>query len=199
LSFKTKRDEAFELSARLDITKQTFKTFLTIFLLIPTLIMSVNLYRNESNMIKVRSLFKPGSNLTNSPDFKNYGDKIFEAKLIEPSYLVNTAGYYAVMGDQTKAFEILNEVVMKNPRNQDALFILADFKRQIKDFSDAADYFEEIAKIDPWNVTNFFSLAEAYVELGDNGKAQESLFKILDITNNYDQRKRASDLLAKLN
>jgi O-antigen ligase len=181
-----------------NFTKETLKSFVTVLLLIPIVFVSVTLYRNESNMIKVRSLYGQINTGAGLVDFKHYGDKILKSRLIEPSYLVNTASYYAVAGERNKAFDVLESVVAKNPRNQDALFILADFNRQMMNSKEAVFYYERIAKIDPWNVTNYFSLAESQVAYGNIDGAKESIKIILSFTNKDFDKKRAAEFLSTL-
>ena len=51
---------------------------------------------------------------------------------------------------------------------------------------------------DPWNVTNYFSLAESQVAFGNIDGAKESIKMILSFTNKDVDKKRAAEFLSSL-
>jgi len=90
----------------------------------------------------------------------------------------------------------VKKVLDKNPRNLDALHILARTYEQINKIPEAIIYREKISQIDPWNATNYLSLGKAYRAQGDLIKTKQMLDKIVSFASGNEVAERAKIDLA---
>ena len=143
-----------------------------------SILLIVPLYRSESNMYQERMRFDP-SNSANTGPLLEYANKIFDGKLVDPSYKITSVTFLFSVGANNKAIAELEKMVISDPRNQDALVLLARYYEATLDYKKANEYRKIVSKLDPWNSDNFLKMGRNYKLLGDTSGVEDSLRKIL--------------------
>ncbi len=72
----------------------------------------------------------------------------------------------------------LEGLVKSNPRNIDALNVLAEFSVQLGKIDDAINYRIRISELDPWNAKNYLALGGLYKQKNDIQNMNAMLDKI---------------------
>ena len=142
------------------------------------LILVVLLYRGESNSYK-------GSESLNLQDpasrtyFLELQLKVINTPLIDPTYKLSAALRLIQSGFVNEGLAEAKKISLGDPRNLDALLMLALTYEQINDLPNAIAYRENLANLDPWNASNYLELGRNY-KFNDNlVKSQEMLRKIV--------------------
>jgi tetratricopeptide (TPR) repeat protein len=148
-------------------------TFLTI-----ALFFSLILFRGETNMFHTRAFYNP-QNEANSLYLKESALKTINLPLINPIYKITSASYLANSGFPKEGIEVLEEIVDKDKRSDDALALLATYYAQLSRFDQAIEKRVALANLDPWNAANYLELGRLYKATGDFEKMTEVKVKIL--------------------
>jgi tetratricopeptide (TPR) repeat protein len=159
-------------------------------LLIFVLVLSVALYKVESNMFQQRARFNPQIAENRQP-FYEYAIKTLETPLLEPYYKMTTGAYLVSNMYVDEGMKTLLEVYKADPRNLDNLGILSDFSVQMSKVNDAIKYREEIRILDPWDAKNLLKLGQLYKGAGNIQKMDEILQAILSFAANTPEGKTA--------
>jgi hypothetical protein len=136
------------------------------------------LYRGESNSYK-------GGEIVNLQDpisrsyFRELQLKTINTPLNDPTYSLFAASRLIQGGYVDDGLLEAKKIYLQNPRNLDALLLLALTSEQLNDFPEAISYREKIAQLDPWNAKNYLALGKYYKQQGDLDKSKEMLEKIL--------------------
>jgi O-antigen ligase len=148
-------------------------TFLTV-----ALFFSLILFRGETNMFHTRAFYNP-QNEANSLYLKESALKTINLPLVNPIYKITSASYLANSGFPKEGIEVLEEIVDKDKRNEDALALLATYYAQLSRLDLAIEKRVALAKLDPWNAANYLELGRLYKATGDFVKMTEVKIKIL--------------------
>ena len=148
-------------------------TFLTV-----ALFFSLILFRGETNMFHTRAFYNP-QNEANSLYLKEIALKTINLPLINPIYKITSASYLANSGFPKEGIEVLEEIVDKDKRSDDALGLLATYYAQLSRLDLAIEKRVALSKLDPWNAANYLELGRLYKATGDFGKMTEIKIKIL--------------------
>lgn len=148
-------------------------TFLTI-----ALFFSLILFRGETNMFHTRAFYNP-QNEANSLYLKESALKTINLPLINPIYKITSASYLANSGFPKEGIEVLEEIVDKDKRSDDALALLATYYAQLSRLDLAIEKRVALANLDPWNAANYLELGRLYKATGDFEKMTEVKVKIL--------------------
>ena len=141
------------------------------------------LYRGEINAYNARATF-------NSQDqaillkFKELQIKAINTKLIDPSYQVFAASRLIQTGYIDDALSSLKMIYENDPRNIDAIRLLALTYEQLTKIPEAITFRIKLAKLDPWNADNYLELGKDYKFQGDLGNSKVMLNKILSFASN---------------
>lgn len=108
--------------------------------------------------------------------------KALDSRLMDPNYSVRLAQNLIQAGYVDDGIKALKDVLDKDPRNIDALTVLAITYEYDNKFSAAIYYREIIAKINPWNAVNYLNLGLNYKKIGEVEKSREMLDKILSFS-----------------
>jgi O-antigen ligase len=147
-------------------------------LTVPMLILIVLLYRGESNSYK-------GSDSVIFQDqasrnyFMELQLKVINTPLNDPTYKLYAASRLIQSGFVKEGLVEVKKISVNDPRNLDALLMLALTYEQLNDLPNAIIYRENLAKLDPWNASNYLELGRDYKFKGDLVKSQKILDKIL--------------------
>ena len=139
------------------------------------------LYRGENNIYRTNPVFYAQTQVQPNT-FKELNLKAINTFLIDPAYTLIAATNLIQGGFIDEGLLVVKNVHDNNPRDLDALHILAKTYEQTNRISEAIIYREKISKIDPWNANNYLTLGQDYKAQGELLKAKEVLDKILSFT-----------------
>jgi tetratricopeptide (TPR) repeat protein len=136
------------------------------------------LYRGENNAYKIMSPFDLQTQAGRDV-YRELNLRTINTYLNDPTYKLFASTNLAQSGFVEEGLAAVEKIHTENPRNLDALNILATAYEQTNRIPKVIIYREKISKIDPWNADNYLSLGKAYKEQGDLIKTKEMLDKIL--------------------
>lgn len=139
---------------------------LSTILLIPVLYLSINVFKIENTIQSVRLAYNPKIE-ENGKFIRSQVFEIYQNPFINGTQLVELASFVATSGYSDDGLRILNMVIAKEPRNQDALDLLASYYHELKKPSDAVNLRLKIVKLDPYNAKNYYKLGILYKSVGD--------------------------------
>jgi tetratricopeptide (TPR) repeat protein len=163
---------------------------LSILFLIPVIILVSLLHRGEHDMYKLRGSLNPAPGANNKV-FKDYAYETLKNPFLSEFSKLDAAISLGKAGYPKEAVEIIENVYSADPRNLDALRLLASTSEQVKEVTKAIEYRNNIARLDPWNAENYLQLGRLYKSIGDTGGMELILSKILSFAPNSDQGKLA--------
>lgn len=161
------------------------------FVTLLALILVVTLYRGESNSYK-------GSESVNLQDpasrsyYKELQLKVINTPLNDPTYKLIAASRLIQGGFMDEGLAEVKKIYLKDPRSSDSLILFALTYKQLNNLPMAITYREKLAKLDPWNATNYLELGRDYKAVGNLVKSQEMLDKILSFAPNGPIAEQAS-------
>lgn len=160
-----------------------FHTLISSILAMSVGIFCLFLYKGESNMYSARLWFNPNAP-ANNEQLEKYGNATVESLFIQPAYKITVASYYLNVGKNQDGEKILLDVIEDDPRNLDALTILAEYNKGLGQMNKAISYRLEIAKFDPWNAKNYYQLGLLYKSVGDLSSMENMKIKINSFASN---------------
>ena len=163
----------------IDATSFLFSAFTSLV----ALVLITLLYRGESNAFKVISVFSQNDQESNNL-YRDLNVKAINTFLIDPSYSIIASQNLIKSGFLEEGLNSLKQVLANNPRNLDALNLLASAYEQLGNISEANRYRREISYLDPWNALNYLQLGKNYKEQENFVGAREMLDKILSFATN---------------
>ena len=92
--------------------------------------------------------------------------------------MTELASYLGRSGYGKDAIELLNSSISKDPRNYDAINLLANYYSELKNPEMAIKLRLQITELDPYNSKNYYQLGIIYKERGDY-KNMEKMKKII--------------------
>jgi O-antigen ligase len=140
-------------------------------------------YRSETSILQQRSVYNPSSE-NNRITTEQLGIQMKNMKLVDPFYRFNSSTYLITSGFQELGFQILDELIEKDPRNLDYLNAKAGYSQQLKDYTQTIEIRKVIEKYDPWNARNILILGENYKLIGDFSNMTKCLDRILSFAQN---------------
>ena len=90
-----------------------------------------------------------------------------------------SAYYMAVSGFKDEGFQRLERIIEENPRNYDALNLLAGLSEQFGLSDKAIEYRVTISELDPWNAVNYLAIGKIYKSQGNLAETRLMLEKIM--------------------
>ena len=139
---------------------------LSTILLIPVLYLTINLFKIENSIQSVRLAYNPKIE-ENGKFIRSQVLEIYQNPFINGTQLVELSSFVATSGYSDDGLRILNMVIAEEPRNQDALDLLASYYHELKKPSDAVNLRLKIIELDPYNAKNYYKLGILYKSLGD--------------------------------
>jgi O-antigen ligase len=172
-----------------------FQPIVSTLILAPILLLTINLYRVESNFFYLNN-FVDSNIPENRQIVMNYANKVFNNKFADPFYKLQSANSIYIMGYKSEASLEVKKLLQEDHRNLDCLRVTAFLEESDNKISEAISTRTSIAKYDPWNAQNYFELAKLYKLSGDLTKVEEMRDKILSFAPNTDIAKNAIEILA---
>ena len=167
-----------------------FQPAISIGILIPVLFLSSNLYQIESNTYLTRGYTDP-KNLQNKPIVYDYAQKVINNRLSDPFYKLTVSLSMVDMGFIEEAYNSIETLHNKDPRNLDVLRWLSDYERYNKNLDQEINYRTQIISLDPWNADNYLELGRLYLQNKDYVSMGQMQEKILSFAADTDTGKRA--------
>ena len=115
----------------------------------------------------------------------------FLIELNDPTYKTASAYYMAVSGFKDEGLQRLERIIQENPRNYDALNLLAGVSEQFGLSNEAIKYRVAISELDPWNAKNYLRLGNLYKFQGNFKSMEEMKTKILTFAENTPEAAQA--------
>jgi tetratricopeptide (TPR) repeat protein len=142
----------------------------------------------------MRALYNP-QNPDNSAYIKSIADETIKNPFLNPTYRIMIASYVATSGYADIGISQLEEIIENDPRNLDALELLATYYMQLNKVSESIELRKKIELLDQYNAKNFLALGNIYKTLGDYNNMAKMKIKILEVAPASEESKLASDQL----
>jgi len=145
---------------------------------LPAVILISGLYRAENNTFKASIPYNSVDTSTRDL-YKQIQLKAINSKLIEPYYSIKSAQNLIQAGFVEEGVITLEAIHGNDPKNLDAMNLLALTFEAYGQIPKAITYREKMAKLNPWNAANYLALGRDYKKQGNIIKTKEILEKIL--------------------
>lgn len=159
------------------------QTVLSALLMIPILALSVNIFQVENAIYSARKNFNPQSEAS-----KTYLNAlipgIVKNPVINSEPIVELVSYLVSSGFEVEGMQILNNEIAKNPRNMEAINLLALYYTELGQPEQAVKLRLRIAKLDPYNAKNYYKLGLNYKSLGDITNMEKMKSLVLSFARN---------------
>jgi O-antigen ligase len=156
-----------------------FQSLASIFVLVPTMLVSINLWNTESQMRLVRQYASSTNVEVQSLADKN-AKKLFSNKFADPTYKFKAALYLVDIGYIDESYKQIMVLHRNDPRNLDLLRWLSEYSKSKSDYKNEVLYRTNISLLDPWNADNYFLLGIAYKQIGELDTAKNMFEKIIE-------------------
>lgn len=157
------------------------RVFISTGVLIPVAVLISILYRGENNAFKASIPYQAFA--PNARDaYKQLQLNGINATLVDPNYTIKMANNLIQSGYVPEGIEALKKVHELDPRNLDAVNLLATTYEAYQQPNQAILYREKMVKLNPWNAVNYLLLGQNYKKIGNFKKSQEILDKILSFS-----------------
>lgn len=173
-----------------------FQPLVSIIILVPTLLLSLNLSRNETDLYKLRSIIdsKSPENYIYAASFAN---NIINNSFSDPNYRFEAAMSLVEIGEVQKGSQAFSELMSEDPNNLRYLDLVARNEQKLGNLEAAIFARIKISEHDPWNVDNYLVLCELYFNSGNNQKANSIKDKILSFASDTLTSQKVNNLLEK--
>jgi O-antigen ligase len=178
-------------SARNTVNFNLKQVFISTVAVVSALGAVVPLYQAEKNMFETRMRFNPTVAESKTALYE-YANKTLNTRLLEPGYKITSGNYLAASGFTNEGLDVLKEVVLRDPRNLDALTSLAEFNQQLGNLDEVNKYRIQMAEYDPLNAANYLQLGRNYKSLGNIAKMNEMRVKIMSFAPETEEAKQAN-------
>ena len=139
---------------------------LSTLLIIPVLYLTINLFKIERSIQNIRIAYNPNLE-ENSKFIRTQILDVSKNPFMNGSQLSEIASYLATSGYADDGIRILGIVIDKEPRNQSAMDLLANYYSELNKPTDAVPLRLKIIELDPYNAKNYYKLGLLYKSLGD--------------------------------
>jgi O-antigen ligase len=136
------------------------------------------LYRGENNAFKAAIDFDP-QNQASINFFKKAQDEAANTPLLDLNYSVRLAQNLINAGFYEQGVTMLKKIHSYDPRNLDAITVLAAYYESISDIPEAILYREKIIQLNQWSAPTYLFLGRNYKSQGNFEKSEEMFKKLL--------------------
>jgi len=171
-----------------------FQPVLSGFFLIPAIMISIQIYRSETNLYHLKSY---SANISTQSDqmINYYANTIIESSMVDPFYKYLAAISFFDIGQTDKAYKITKTLYSEDGNNLEFLKGLIALENYKQNYTAVLKARIEMTKLDPWNAENYLQLLIIYKNQGDLEKAKQMKNIILSFAPNSDARKKAQEIL----
>jgi O-antigen ligase len=172
ISFSSKAN--FVRDKKIDL----IQPFVSSLVLVPILIIVINLHQMETDTRRA-NLYADPNVPENSSFLQSAANEVLLNPLSDPFYKFQAARSIGDMGNLEFSYSVISDLHKKDLRNLDFLNWLVWYERIKSNPSNEELYRKKIAKLDPWNASNYLELGKLYKKQGDNLKMNLMLERIL--------------------
>ena len=184
-----------QLQSKKTVKINLFQPVISIIILIPIVIVTLNLSRVESNVLIVRNLANP-SFTENKAGVLDYANRVLTNPIADPSYKLRVSLALFDMGYKDQAAVEIGKLLRNDPRNLEFLQALIIFASRENNLEKVIELRNSVSLYDPWNAENYLELCKLYKFTGDSVKAKKMQEKIISFAPESDQAKSAIAELA---
>ena len=169
------------------------RIFISTFFLIPILIVSTLLHRQEADLFVAKSAIMQSP--INQELVLSNAQKVLDNMLADPYYKYEAALIYFELGRTQLGEAQVKELSENDPRNLIFLDWLVRNEIRKVDYAAALNFALQIEKYDPWNVKNIFLIGELHKLLGNLAKMEEMRLKINSMAPDTELSIKANQIL----
>jgi O-antigen ligase len=177
---------------------KAYLPILLLALLSLTIYPAQNLIRENLQAKRVADLFASTSNLANS-DYagiaRNELMKTGHYTNSDPRLAVKIAQYWLLLGDKSKALQLLNNLIGKNPSAVEPLELRSLYYEEVGEIKSAIIDRESFLQLDPSNIDNLYALARLYFQDGSKSRGKFFASEILRLNPDSELALQAQALL----
>ena len=184
------------INSQLRISREK-QLIISALLVIPTIFVSFNLARAESNMFQLIIRFNPNVQ-SDTEKFKEIAVNTLKIPFLDQSYKVQIGGNLIDYGYKSEGLKAVQEVLQKDQRDLQSLWILAMYSENTKNFNDAISLRKKIEILDPWNAKNYYFIITDFYNLNDNAQMKIYAEKIRNFAGDTDIGKQLKNSFPNL-
>jgi O-antigen ligase len=172
-------------------TNQLINLVLSTALVLGSIVLISEFYKGEKNAFNARIVFDSNVQEKNRQVYR-IASETYLIRLNDPTYNLASAYYMASSGFKDEGIQRLRAVIQNNPRNYDALDLLASIYEQYGLTNEAVESRIAISKLDPWNAKNYLKLGKLYKFQGNYDSMTEVKNKILSFASATNEGEQAN-------
>jgi O-antigen ligase len=167
-SFRSKAETRLQAESSLAVRTQSavIQTLISSFLIIPVIALSINIFKVESTVQNARKIYNPKA-VENGKYLQTLVPTVVNNSVINTIQITELASFLATSGYANEGIELLKISITKNPRNLDALNLLASYYSELKKPELAIELRLRIAELDQYNAKNYYKLGLDYKSIGN--------------------------------
>ena len=150
-------------------------SFLTVLI---TLVFCSFLYRAETNMYFLRSIYSSQVNQQVDNRLLSSTQKMLEVPFVDAEYKAQAGFYLATSGYLDEGLTILKDNIQHHPNSNNSYNIIANIYESLGQPKEAIPYRLEIIKMNPWNAKNILQLGKNYKALQDYDNMDKQIIRI---------------------
>ena len=155
-----------EPSSAVRTKSAVIQTLISSFLIIPVIALSINIFKVESTVQNARKIYNPKA-VENGKYLQTLVPTVVNNSVINTIQITELASFLATSGYANEGIELLKISITKNPRNLDALNLLASYYSELKKPELAIELRLRIAELDQYNAKNYYKLGLDYKSIGN--------------------------------
>jgi len=148
------------------LNKSPKQVLLSSLLITPVFLLSMNIFKVENSVQFARLIYNP-KEAENTKYLLTLTKDLVNEPTINTTSMTELASYVATSGKAAEGIEVLEYAIAKDPRNQDAISLLASYYFELKQPEKALKLRLRIIELDPYNAKNYYQLGIIYKTLGD--------------------------------
>lgn len=177
------------------VTINIFQPSISVLVLVPILIFSINFYKVEHNLFILKGISNPAFPENKQPVLQ-YVNKVLDSPLVDPFYKYRSAFFLYDMGYQDESYKVFSDLIKVDPINPDFLRGEVFMEESRNNIAGVIAAREQISRVDPWNADNYLQLIKLYKLNNDLSKATLMLEKILSFAPGTQVAKSATEILS---
>jgi O-antigen ligase len=137
------------------------------------LALCIPLYLSDS-AVRQSQFYKPPTLQSQVAPYQAIAKKTLNYGIVEPAYRTIVASELGNSGDIAGAIAVLEKAIQLNPRNYEAIGLLAQIYEQTNKKAKAIIYRQDLVTLDPFNVATYLALFEDQRAVGDKSGASNT-------------------------
>ena len=173
-----------------------FKPIIQVFLLVPVMLLSIYVYRSESDMFLLRGIANP-SFPNNKIAVQEYSNKVFLNPFSDLYLKIRSALYLGDMGLMEEGYSKMQALEKSYPDNYEVLWSLAIYEEKLGNIEKTINTRLKISEIDPYNTKNYLILLNLYKMQNNTVMMQNMVRRIITLNKDGQDAKDALEIAGK--